>query len=525
VVSPLFLLSSPKLKNQNQEPKPKMSKPAKTWILRILKIAIAVLGLWMVIWLPWKPEPSITSRDRAKIKAGADYCGIIFKDSVTVWIKEHPDPNLRYIAPTYFTSAPIHVIVDGQDKYLSIDSAELQTALNPDKPRGPVGSRISEWFATFSEVDWRQIEVKNLETLPNSKELAIVAGLKRLIVEANPWFLLLAWALLGIPFLITSWRWMKLMEPQGIKLPYSKCLALTFVGQFYSTLLPGITGGDLVKIIYASKVTGSKTKSTVTVLLDRVIGLLALLVIADVAAILLLCFDSSLTGDSAKTIRNVALLASAFLVGFLIVTALYFSTRVRRFLKIDKLTESTKDRLAARAAARERGETVPEDPAAKNKGGGKLRRRIAEVVVQFDDVLHAYRHHRGVLVNAFLVSLVVQFITPLSAYFVGKAFGMPSPIGYYYAFVPLGLLAASLPLSPPGGIGLTEIIFQHFFAERAVAGLKASASQTFALAQGVRFLPIIWNLIGAYWVVTGTYTRHEAQEESHHDPVVEKSGG
>ena len=118
-------------------------------------------------------------------------------------------------------------------------------------------------------------EVYGRKMVEGTQEPKVQIGLRDLLKTANPWWLVASWSLLVIPFLVSAWRWRRLMQPQGIFLPFSKCLALTFVGQFYSTFLPGITGGDLVKIIYTSRVIGSKTKSTVTILLDRVIGLIA----------------------------------------------------------------------------------------------------------------------------------------------------------------------------------------------------------------------------------------------------------
>ena len=106
-------------------------------------------------------------------------------------------------------------------------------------------------------------------------------------------------------------------------------------------------------------------------------------------------------------------------------------------------------------------------------------------------------------------------MSPLSAYLAGQAFGMHAPIGYYYAFVPLALLAASVPVVPPGGIGVTESVLLLFFVDKAASTVKATTSQAFALAQAIRFLPIAWNLLGAWWVITGTYTRHQAVEDSH----------
>ena len=83
------------------------------------------------------------------------------------------------------------------------------------------------------------------------------------------------------------------------------------------------------------------------------------------------------------------------------------------------------------------------------------------------------------------------------------------PVTYYLAYVPIAVLAASLPISPPQGFGVMDYILYHFFVERGTA----RAGQAVALAQSVRFLPILWNLMGAYWVITGRYSRHQAEEE------------
>ena len=83
------------------------------------------------------------------------------------------------------------------------------------------------------------------------------------------------------------------------------------------------------------------------------------------------------------------------------------------------------------------------------------------------------------------------------------ALGMNAPITYYMAYVPLAVLAASMPISPPQGLGFLEWVLDHFFVGRGTA----TASQAFALTQAVRFLPLLWNLCGAYWVVTGKYSR------------------
>ncbi len=73
-------------------------------------------------------------------------------------------------------------------------------------------------------------------------------------------------------------RWQMLLAMQGLKLRFAKTFALYLIGQFFSALLPGATSGDLVKAYYAARETHHrKTEAIATVFIDRIIGLLALI--------------------------------------------------------------------------------------------------------------------------------------------------------------------------------------------------------------------------------------------------------
>ncbi len=95
-----------------------------------------------------------------------------------------------------------------------------------------------------------------------------------------PWFALalLIWG--GVP-LLASVRWRMLLASQSIFLSYRKVLDLFFVGHFFNAFLLGTTGGDLIKILYASKAAPEKkSEATLTIIIDRIIGLIAILIMA-----------------------------------------------------------------------------------------------------------------------------------------------------------------------------------------------------------------------------------------------------
>lgn len=517
----------------------------------LLKLAIAIVGVWWVIH-------NASWNDTATLPANTRIRNVLFPKPVTVAILK------RYALPPepYGPAAT--------------QPRELMTVRFPDSPVPVVvetdrnGTRHAEiYIGTHTRVPGGgELNVPHQFDLPRSMFSEVHDGLHSILIHASArWYLLAgAWGLLLFPFLVSTFRWRALLRPQGIELPFGKCLQLTFVGQFYSIMLPGITGGDLVKIIYTARLTGSKTKSLITVLLDRVIGLIALMTIAAVSAGLQLLWNHHLGGKVDPTLLNVFLLIVALLGALAIGGLVYFSHRLRRLMGIDWFMTTfapTADPQRAdvqheklemlfrafnlltliaaiavgAASAMLHWETHSAWAASHGAllvavvilaalaamvalAGLVLHERVVDrlmpmfrkavvTVVGLDEALHTYRGHFGVLLWAYLISLPSQLVTPLSAWLAGLAFGMTSNVGYYLAYVPVAVLAASLPISPPQGFGVMDYILFHFFVERG----PARPGQALALAQAVRFLPLLWNAMGGFWVVTGSYSRHQAEAE------------
>ncbi len=418
----------------------------KSWWKKLLKtlvkVSIAVLGLWWVLThTPWD--------DQADLPTGTQIRNVRLEQDVTVTVipKTATASTMPSTLMVRFPKTPVKVsLAEGASTQISSLVISQDTVGIPAELEIPI--------TLLAVVD---------------KRPPVHEGLRTLITNANPWYLLAAWAILFVPFLVTAWRWRALLQVQNVHLPYGKCLALTFVGQFYSTFLPGITGGDLVKIVYTARMIGSKTKSTITILLDRVIGLVAVVLIAGVSA--------AIQAPGNPVMLKVALLIlSAMAVGFL-GTAIYFSARGRALFRIDRVLGHS---------------------------------RMPDIVRRIDEVMLEYRRGWRVLVLGLIVSIISQLLLPISVWLAGLAFGVSNAhLGHYLAFVPLALLAGSVPLSPPQGFGVIEYVMFYFFCQ----GNLTTAAQAFALAQAVRFLPILWNLLGAYWVVRGGYSRHDAQQQ------------
>jgi uncharacterized membrane protein YbhN (UPF0104 family) len=98
------------------------------------------------------------------------------------------------------------------------------------------------------------------------------------VCTMNVWWLGAAFICFMPTIVIVSWRWRMLLRIQGVHLSFWRIFELNMIGQFFSTVGVGTTGGDVFKIFYVTRaVPQQKAAVAFTVILDRVLGLMALL--------------------------------------------------------------------------------------------------------------------------------------------------------------------------------------------------------------------------------------------------------
>ena len=126
-------------------------------------------------------------------------------------------------------------------------------------------------------------------------KLAIAGGIVGYLVARNPaeiadgfkafdykW-LVPAVAIYFAHMLVCSWRWCRLTRMLGVELSPFEALSLTMQGYFFSLVIPGgAIGGDVVKMGVLSKrsAAGSRVEGAFTILMDRIIGMIALFSLA-----------------------------------------------------------------------------------------------------------------------------------------------------------------------------------------------------------------------------------------------------
>ena len=294
-------------------------------------------------------------------------------------------------------------------------------------------------------------------------------GVARLVRQAsskNLSFLIFAILIFPITYILTAARWHELLKALDIHIGLFKAFTLTMVGAFYNTFMPGSTGGDFFKAMYASRQTPHRTRAVMSVVIDRVIGLIALIILGGIAAS---------TQWHVLQCRQIAIASGVIIAGVIVGLTVFYQPLLHRLFGLDWIISH-----------------LP------------MQKQVQNAL----QVMWMYRRRPMLVGAALLVTFPVHMAVICSAMFSGMAFGLPLAASYYWAIVPVIVLSGSLPISPQGA-GVME-----YFAIKLTETRGATVSQAFALTMSIRLVQILWNLTGAYFVVRGHYHKPTTSEQN-----------
>lgn len=276
-------------------------------------------------------------------------------------------------------------------------------------------------------------------------------------------------AFLPVP-LFAAVRLVWMLRVQEVSLRLWDATKLTFAGNFFNFALPGTTGGDLFKAYYVTKYTHHKTEAVTTIFLDRVIGLLGLMIIATV----MLGIAWKTVPWDAKYRNTLAGGLSMVWCGLLAGSIVIFSTRLRSVLRLGAIAE----RLPA----------------------GQHLLRIGRATV-------AMRRHKTLLAMSVGLTIALWLLVVCSAFLMSRALGMKGDAALYFICVPIGFLIASIPISPPQAFGVLEWAYIQFFGHDGLN--SAAACVAFALA--IRLIQLVWALPGVLVPLLGAHLPSQAE--------------
>ena len=217
---------------------------------------------------------------------------------------------------------------------------------------------------------------------------------------------------------VSARRWQIISRSLGFQGDFLTYLKYYFVGMYFNLFLPTGVGGDFLKVIYLTRDRPEKLKATYTVLIDRAIGVGAMIGIGGLATFFLTSplphhFTLFLQGVGASVLMALAL------------SRTIHSMATKRI--------NTPSPLKGFLSVLEKPNTL-------------------KVI--------------------FLYSITIQGLGMGSIAVLGHGMGLDVEIGYYFAMFPLVALAILLPISF-NGIGVREGGFIYFMGLRGIPQEKA----------------------------------------------------
>lgn len=259
-------------------------------------------------------------------------------------------------------------------------------------------------------------------------QISNIGTIWQAMASADPRLLILAFTLHIVGYLLCSWRWQLLIKAQGASVGLVPLAASYMVGIFFNNFLPGVMGGDIVRASDTARPLRSFTKSALTLFVERLTGMAALLILAFFA----LC----LIGWDALGNDNIVWILGAVAGLIALIALILFNPRLQKAIRY-----------------------LLSFP---------FMSRILRIAQGIHHAAEAFRGNKQVIAWCVLISVLFQINVIFHYFLIGHALEIPVAWYYYFIIIPISLLILMIPASI-NGIGLREQVFVYFFAQFGVS--------------------------------------------------------
>ncbi len=272
---------------------------------------------------------------------------------------------------------------------------------------------------------------------------AVAANLTAMI----PLYFFISLALFFIGLIFIAVRLRLVLGVHDVKLSLRESYYMNLIALFFNNVLPSSLGGEAVKAYYIYKQSNGKKESFGGVIVDRLIGLITLVLIG-VFAILL--FEQGL--ESPKIIYSVIIMC----VITITITLLFFNDLIMKIVC---------------------SVHVPLLPV-----------HFVDKLKEVYTAMHFYRKHKKLLAGAIALSIMAQCFFVFTYFLLAKSLAIDIPVIFFAFFVPV---IAILTLAPSiNGVGVREATYLFYVTE------FTTADKALALSLLTTFEIILIGIIG-----------------------------
>jgi len=265
-----------------------------------------------------------------------------------------------------------------------------------------------------------------------------IASLLSVFASINPLLLLAALVVNTIAVIVKSYKWKIIVSTVNSRFSLSDSVRGFLVGFSFSVLTPAKLG-DFIRAFYVRNGTCSMGRALSTVVTDRLIDIVMLVMIAT-TGIFMFSYFYHIEILSAVL---VILIAAGITCGIvIIVNKPLLSRLLRPFFNL----------------------FVPAD----------MKQKISEYYHEFYEGLFTFYQHRTAFSLAILVALA-SWVPPIAyGYLLGQSIGIPISLSYFAIVIPIISLLDLLPISI-SGIGTRDAALIFLFSLQGVAAESAVA--------------------------------------------------
>ncbi|MDP8219552.1 MAG: lysylphosphatidylglycerol synthase transmembrane domain-containing protein [Candidatus Theseobacter exili] len=250
-------------------------------------------------------------------------------------------------------------------------------------------------------------------------------------------WLFTGWVTYFLVLLVGTLRWKTLLVSHGIKVGFKETLEYNFIGYFFNNMMPSLTGGDVIKAFYVARDTTKKAEAVATIVVDRFLGLFAMLVLALFGSLMSL-------GNEKMLVPSLAVIGMFVLISIGI--ALFINRKIMSKINIFKLT----------------------------------KRKFA-IEAKIKKIYEAFVYYRNDKKNFFIalgLAIIVQTLMILLNYSIATGLGLSGvSIWQFFIFIPIANIISAIPVSFAGW-GIGEGAYKLLFSLSASpqAGLSVGLS-------------------------------------------------
>ena len=303
----------------------------------------------------------------------------------------------------------------------------------------------------------------------NTLKISVAAGLIYWLISSgkldfkllqklgeHPWAILSAFTLNVLNIILVSIRWKKILSARSSRyIPLEGVARIAWIGQFFSSVLPGSVSGDLIKMLYVQKIDTSFSKKFIfaSILIDRVMGLCGLILLVGMSSLI---FGRQIA-QNAPALKPILGINYLLTIGVITAFALFFFFHHKLRLILVKLQSLF------------------------------LANIFEGIIGLWDDLVSI----KSRMIKAAALSVIIQLLAVLSFWFLIYPFvGNHMTFVQSLAFIPIGNMALALPIAP-SGLGVGHAIFQKLFEMSGISNGASLFNLYFVVGLVVNLLGVI----------------------------------